>query len=396
MQKISSDAAGISKLDLKRQNRMHVLRFLRNNGPTCRVDIAEGIGITKAAVTIIINEMIDEGILRERGEQPPDSDGKASRGRKKILIDVNETWRLAMGLLLDDDRITLGLCTLKGKTVEKQTCPMPDRKNVVSVLRTVREMYESLLYKNDLKPEQMVGMGICISPEYYDRVGYVTDAQPGTSALELGLRVFCDLPLVFGTVTEGAAMAEIDFRPEGTKPPVNVVVQRVDRDLDCTIMIGREIYRGGSRKPGLAVQEGSPARCLHTVEIVRRVHAGLGQLGGKDILEDMTRKGVSDPARFFSQSDRQTDNAYFSVLYEELEETYFWLFSTMLYAYAPDRLVLVGEGGVERAVESALRRTSQLAGEGQEVCRSILREQELFRGAAALAVREFFVNRGGL
>ena len=54
---------GISKLDLKRQNRMQILRLLRNSGPTSRIDIAREIGITKAAVTVITNEMIRQGCL---------------------------------------------------------------------------------------------------------------------------------------------------------------------------------------------------------------------------------------------------------------------------------------------------------------------------------------------
>ena len=65
------DSLGISKLDLKRQNRMQILRLLRNVGPISRIDIAHTIHITKAAVTIITNEMIREGILIEIGEQAP-------------------------------------------------------------------------------------------------------------------------------------------------------------------------------------------------------------------------------------------------------------------------------------------------------------------------------------
>ena len=75
------DSLGISKLDLKRQNRMQILRLLRNNGPISRIDIAHTIHITKAAVTIITNEMIREGILIEIGEQAPT--GKSRGGARK-------------------------------------------------------------------------------------------------------------------------------------------------------------------------------------------------------------------------------------------------------------------------------------------------------------------------
>ena len=59
---------GISKLDLKRQNRMQVLKILKQKGPTSRIDIAAALELTRAAVTIIPNEMIEQGIITEIGE----------------------------------------------------------------------------------------------------------------------------------------------------------------------------------------------------------------------------------------------------------------------------------------------------------------------------------------
>lgn len=47
---------GISKLDLKRQNRMQVLKILKQRGPTSRIDIASMLELTRAAVTIIIKQ----------------------------------------------------------------------------------------------------------------------------------------------------------------------------------------------------------------------------------------------------------------------------------------------------------------------------------------------------
>lgn len=59
---------GISKLDLKRRNRMQVLKILKQRGPTSRIDIAGTLELTRAAVTIITNEMIEQGIIQEIGE----------------------------------------------------------------------------------------------------------------------------------------------------------------------------------------------------------------------------------------------------------------------------------------------------------------------------------------
>ena len=62
------EKCGISKLDLKRRNRMQILRVIKELGPISRVDVASALEITRAAVTIITNEMIEEGVLVELGE----------------------------------------------------------------------------------------------------------------------------------------------------------------------------------------------------------------------------------------------------------------------------------------------------------------------------------------
>ena len=85
---------------------MQILKLLRNEGPTSRIDIARKIGITKAAVTIITNEMIEQGIIYEKGEQLPKGN-KIPRGRKKILLDVNPTYKMGMGLVVDNGLIYL-------------------------------------------------------------------------------------------------------------------------------------------------------------------------------------------------------------------------------------------------------------------------------------------------
>ena len=104
---------GISKLDLKRQNRMQVLKILKQRGPTSRIDIATMLELTRAAVTIITNEMIEQGIIMEIGEYKHISE-KAPRGRKKILIDINYHYKFALGVTIEENIISVGLTTLSG------------------------------------------------------------------------------------------------------------------------------------------------------------------------------------------------------------------------------------------------------------------------------------------
>ena len=98
---------GISKLDLKRRNRMQVLKILKQRGPTSRIDIAGTLELTRAAVTIITNEMIEQGIIQEIGEYKHVTE-KAPRGRKKILIDINHHYKFVIGVTVEEDIVSVG------------------------------------------------------------------------------------------------------------------------------------------------------------------------------------------------------------------------------------------------------------------------------------------------
>ena len=112
---------GISKLDLKRRNRMQILKVVREQGPISRVDISAILGITRAAVTIITNEMIDQHILQEVGEEPVNPNAEVRKGRRKILLDINETYKFAIGIYVDEKEISIGLTTLNAAALDKKS-----------------------------------------------------------------------------------------------------------------------------------------------------------------------------------------------------------------------------------------------------------------------------------
>ena len=121
---------GISKLDLKKRNRMQILRVIRESGPISRVDIASSMKITRAAVTIITNEMINEGVLYEVGEAPVSLEN-LQKGRRKILIDINENFKFAFGASISDELICVGLTNLNGKIMDKTNTKITENMTAV-------------------------------------------------------------------------------------------------------------------------------------------------------------------------------------------------------------------------------------------------------------------------
>lgn len=160
---------GISKLDLKRRNRMQILRVIRESGPISRVDVASALEITRAAVTIITNEMIEEGVLIEIGEAPVNTE-KLQKGRRKILIDINVNSRFALGATVDEKEVSIGLTNLNSEILDKASMVIDDRttsKDIINyIIKTSNEMVEN----SALTKDKILGLGVGIVPSMWGKL----------------------------------------------------------------------------------------------------------------------------------------------------------------------------------------------------------------------------------
>lgn len=202
---------GISKLDLKRRNRMQVLKILKTRGPTSRIDIAGTLELTRAAVTIITNEMIEQGIIQEIGEYRHVTE-KAPRGRKKILIDINHHYKFVVGVTIEEQNISVGLSTLSGAVLDKRNLEVNEDTPYEKIESFILDSVKEILSDNCLTQENILGIGFGIFPTMYDKLGVkLVDAEPDYSTAFANVRKFTDLPLVFDNSVKGTAMANIDF-----------------------------------------------------------------------------------------------------------------------------------------------------------------------------------------
>ena len=188
---------GISKLDLKKRNRMQILRVIRESGPISRVDIASSMKITRAAVTIITNEMINEGVLYEVGEAPVSLEN-LQKGRRKILIDINENFKFAYGASISDELICVGLTTLNGKIMDKTNTKITENMTAEDILEYITAACKNIMQNSCLDSSQIIGLGLgiqtdmCSKMKVYFKDGKL-DYTPVTEVLsdKLGFDVIC-------------------------------------------------------------------------------------------------------------------------------------------------------------------------------------------------------------
>ncbi len=215
---------GISKLDLKRRNRMQILRVIRENGPTSRVDMSSILQITRAAVTIITNEMIEQNVLEEIGEQPLDPYAEIRKGRRKVLLDINPIHRFALGAYVDRTSVSVGLTTLNCATMDKRSTDIQPETTASEIISIIRDMVKSLLHDSCLSDENIVALGIGVMPDMWRKLGAKEDRYGlDFTLLEEAVGKDTEIPVYAGNAISLFALADNRYH-EHYGTPLNMVM----------------------------------------------------------------------------------------------------------------------------------------------------------------------------
>lgn len=80
---------GINLENVRVRNKSAILSLLNSQDAMSRKDIAKVVGLTPAAVTLLCTEMMEEGMILEKGELQEEK----RAGRKKVLVDINDAYK---------------------------------------------------------------------------------------------------------------------------------------------------------------------------------------------------------------------------------------------------------------------------------------------------------------
>ncbi len=114
---------GLSSPDLRKRNRTGILRLIHRHGGLARNDLAVALGLSRASVTYLVNELMDDGLVAEGGS--PESEGKV--GRRKTLLHIVPGAGCVLGLGVDFERLQAVLTDLSGAVLAVRDLPSPAR-----------------------------------------------------------------------------------------------------------------------------------------------------------------------------------------------------------------------------------------------------------------------------
>ena len=139
-----------TRTDSKVQNQRFVLQCIYGNQPTSRADVARTTGLTRATVSEIVSDLLDEGLVLEMGTAP------SGGGKPPTLLVIAEDSHHLITVRLGASRWTGSLLTLRRRIIRSTTVNSAGRRGAPAI-DALREFVEDLIGST---PEHVLGIGI--------------------------------------------------------------------------------------------------------------------------------------------------------------------------------------------------------------------------------------------
>jgi len=224
-------------------NRAAILQLLRRRKFLSRSELAQWSGLSQASVSRITKELIEEGLLVERGL------GRSTGGRPSIHLRLQESRFRAIGVDLHDWQTRFSVSALDGRILETRV--FQTSNDPYKTLALIAERVEA--YRGEHRDCQLVGVGIGARGFVNARTGSVErGSDPAWQQIPVKryLQERLEMPVYVENVVRAAAFAEYHHGDLAIQGAHCMIFVQVDEGIGVGIMLDGIPYYGPSMAAG--------------------------------------------------------------------------------------------------------------------------------------------------
>lgn len=234
----------LNQEQIKKSNRLNILKALRENEQLMKRDIASLLGLSITTVTTNINVLKEEGLVLETGIS------KSTGGRKPVILKIDENARYGIGVDISPSEVNIIITNLLSEIVCETKFKYEQALEFEKTLEKVIEQINVLLEENGIDKTKCLGMGLSL-PGIIDEENFTLYNAPN-----IGVRDYCfdqfqkelGMPLYLENEANIAAYAELVLG--NAQDHDNVVYISVTEGIGCGIIIDGEIFKSSSKRAG--------------------------------------------------------------------------------------------------------------------------------------------------
>lgn len=202
----------ITRIDIKKNNRVRIYNTLRTNGRMSCAEIAGSLELSQPTVSKNLAH------LESRHLVIPSAVRRGTGGRNTQLYEIDENYRVGVAISITNHHIAAVIVNLAGNTIAQTRFRYVFERSD-AYFRKMGDTVASLIAQAQLKPEQILGVAIVIpaliepdgSRTYYNKVLHSDNVVTAKSFAK-----YIPYPCKFAHDTTSAAFAEKWFDPRLT------------------------------------------------------------------------------------------------------------------------------------------------------------------------------------
>ena len=183
-------------------NRNLILQILLQRKSCTRVELARLTGLTQASITITVKHLMEKGIIKETGSI------SGTRGRRRVVIELNESNYKIAAIAMNRTTFNIGLFDIGGTCYDSQSGFLDARSGARSSLNKILKAVETMI--RDRRDIYAIGMAVAgpyLRNEH--RIALLTEFQGWTDIdLLQTLESTFNLPVYVEHDANAGAMAE--------------------------------------------------------------------------------------------------------------------------------------------------------------------------------------------
>ncbi|MFP8964447.1 ROK family protein, partial [Streptomyces nanhaiensis] len=238
--------SGPARATAHASSRAAVLDVIRAAGTISRVGLINATGFTGATISTVVRRLIDDGLVVETGR------AESTGGKRRVLLQLNQSSRYAVGVHLDHAGITYVLTDLGGSVVARMSRAGAGAEDPPDVVERMAGEVGALIEGVGVGRERVLGLGLVspgpLTPTSGMRLTPPLMRQWEDFPLDRALKEATGLPVVSDNDATAAALGE--HWSGGVGAAATFAALYMGTGIGAGLLVDGMTYRGASGNAG--------------------------------------------------------------------------------------------------------------------------------------------------